>query len=98
MSTTRSYQPEQFPPEVIAADDAADAEQEAQIAAAVEVIRSEKRASFSLLQRRLKIGYRTAIRIIDALEARGVIGPSNGFEPRAILNLPEAPGTMDKVK
>src|SRR5437868_9369496 len=51
----------------------------------IEVIRSEHKASVSLLQRRLKIGYGRAARIMDELENRGIVGPSKGAEPRDIL-------------
>jgi S-DNA-T family DNA segregation ATPase FtsK/SpoIIIE len=51
----------------------------------IEVIRSEQKASVSLLQRRLKLGYGRAARIMDELENRGIVGPSNGAEPRDIL-------------
>lgn len=47
---------------------------------------SEGRASASLLQRRLQIGYSRAARILDELEANGVIGPARGAKPREILN------------
>ncbi len=53
--------------------------------AAIEfVIRSEK-ASTSLLQRQFRIGYNRAARMIDEIEARGVIGPSRGSKPREVL-------------
>ncbi|HEX9013155.1 MAG TPA: DNA translocase FtsK, partial [Anaerolineaceae bacterium] len=45
---------------------------------AVEVVRGSKRASASLLQRRLRIGYPRAARLIDQLEEMGVVGPSQG--------------------
>jgi S-DNA-T family DNA segregation ATPase FtsK/SpoIIIE len=51
----------------------------------IEVIRSEQKASVSLLQRRLKLGYGRAARIMDELEQRGIVGPSKGAEPRDIL-------------
>ena len=51
----------------------------------IEVIRSEQKASVSLLQRRLKLGYGRAARIMDELENRQIVGPSNGAEPREIL-------------
>ena len=51
----------------------------------VEVIRSEQKASVSLLQRRLRIGYTRAARIMDKIENRGIVGPSKGAEPREIL-------------
>lgn len=52
---------------------------------AIEVIRTTKRASTSMLQRKLKIGYNRAARIMDALEDEGMIGPENGSSPREIL-------------
>jgi S-DNA-T family DNA segregation ATPase FtsK/SpoIIIE len=51
----------------------------------IEVIRSEQKASVSLLQRRLRLGYGRAARIMDELEDRGIVGPSKGAEPRDIL-------------
>lgn len=51
----------------------------------IEVIRSEQKASVSLLQRRLRLGYGKACRIIDEIEKRGLVGPSKGSEPRDIL-------------
>ncbi len=51
----------------------------------IEVIRTEQKASVSLLQRRLRLGYGRAARIMDELENRGVVGPSKGAEPRDIL-------------
>lgn len=52
---------------------------------AIEVIRTSKRASTSMLQRRMKIGYNRAARIMDILEGRGIVGPDNGSQPREIL-------------
>ena len=60
-------------------------EDEALIAKSMDIIRSEKKASTSLLQRRLKIGYGRAARLLDELEDRGIVGPSKGAEPRDIL-------------
>ena len=51
----------------------------------IEVIRTEKKASVSLLQRRLKLGYGRASRLMDQLEDRGIVGPNKGAEPRDIL-------------
>lgn len=45
----------------------------------------EQRASASLLQRQFRIGYNRAARLVDDLEANGVIGPSSGSKPRAVL-------------
>jgi S-DNA-T family DNA segregation ATPase FtsK/SpoIIIE len=52
---------------------------------AVQVVCQYDRASASLLQRRLSIGYARAARIIDQLEAAGVIGPADGSKPRDVL-------------
>jgi len=51
----------------------------------IEVIRSEQKASVSLMQRRLRLGYTRAARIMDELESRGIVGPGKGAEPRDIL-------------
>ncbi|MBG87318.1 MAG: cell division protein FtsK [Verrucomicrobiales bacterium] len=60
-------------------------EDEALIESCIEVIRSEQKASVSLMQRRLRLGYTRAARIMDELEQRGIVGPSKGAEPRDIL-------------
>ncbi|MFW5871324.1 MAG: DNA translocase FtsK [Verrucomicrobiota bacterium] len=52
---------------------------------AVQIIRETHRASTSSLQRRLRIGYTRAARIMDILEEKGLIGPPQGSEPREIL-------------
>jgi S-DNA-T family DNA segregation ATPase FtsK/SpoIIIE len=65
-------------------DDECD-EDEDLIQQCVEVIRSEQKASVSLMQRRLRLGYTRAARIMDELERRGIVGPSKGAEPRDIL-------------
>jgi S-DNA-T family DNA segregation ATPase FtsK/SpoIIIE len=60
-------------------------EDEELIEKSIEVIRQTKRASVSMLQRRLRIGYTRAARIMDLLEERGIVGPGTGSEPREIL-------------
>ncbi len=60
-------------------------EDEELIQQCIEVIRSEQKASVSLMQRRLRLGYTRAARIMDELEGRGIVGPSKGAEPRDIL-------------
>jgi S-DNA-T family DNA segregation ATPase FtsK/SpoIIIE len=60
-------------------------EDEELIQRCIEVIRVEEKASVSLLQRKLRLGYTRAARIMDELEDRGVVGPSRGAEPREIL-------------
>jgi len=52
---------------------------------AIEVLRATKRASTSMLQRRLRIGYNRAARLMEILEDRGIVGPENGSSPREIL-------------
>lgn len=52
---------------------------------AIEVIRESGKASASLLQRRLKLGYARAARILDLLEEQGIIGPSDGAKAREIF-------------
>jgi S-DNA-T family DNA segregation ATPase FtsK/SpoIIIE len=67
------------------ADDLADEDADRLLPDAVDVIREYDRASASLLQRRLKIGYARAARIIDQLEARGYIGAFDGSNARPVL-------------
>ena len=55
------------------------------ITAATLLVRQENKASVSLLQRRLKIGYSRANRIMTELEEAGVVGPYKGSEPREVL-------------
>ncbi len=52
---------------------------------AVDVILETKQASVSMLQRRLKLGYARAARIVDEMEERGIVGPFQGSKPRDIL-------------
>jgi len=65
--------------------DVDDGSDEELIGKAVDIIRETRRASTSSLQRRLRIGYTRAARIIDVLEERGILGPPRGAEPREIL-------------
>jgi len=51
---------------------------------AVEVVRQAKKASASLLQRRLKVGYARAARLLDIMESKGIIGPGEGAKPREV--------------
>jgi S-DNA-T family DNA segregation ATPase FtsK/SpoIIIE len=52
---------------------------------AVEVLRASRRASTSMLQRRLRIGYNRAARVMELMEEKGIVGPENGAQPREIL-------------
>lgn len=51
----------------------------------VQFVIENQKASASLLQRRFKLGYNRAARLIDLLEERGIIGPTNGSKPREVL-------------
>ena len=66
-------------------DDLADEDADRLLPDAIEVIREYDRASASLLQRRLKVGYARAARMIDQLEARGYIGAFDGSNARQVL-------------
>jgi S-DNA-T family DNA segregation ATPase FtsK/SpoIIIE len=62
-----------------------DADDEKLYQKSLAVLRATKRASTSTLQRRLRIGYNRAARIMDLMEERGIVGPENGSSPREIL-------------
>lgn len=53
---------------------------------AVMLVRSAKKASASLLQRRLKVGYARAARLLDIMEEKGIIGPGDGAKPREVYD------------
>lgn len=55
------------------------------VTAATLLVRQENKASVAMLQRRLKIGYSRAARLMDVLEVQGIVGPYNGAEPREVL-------------
>ena len=79
-------------------DDLADEDADRLLPDAIEVIREYDRASASLLQRRLKVGYARAARMIDQLEARGYIGAFDGSNARQVLRRDDtssAAGTPD---
>jgi S-DNA-T family DNA segregation ATPase FtsK/SpoIIIE len=76
------YQEEMMPSE--AADEEGDFDDEL-YEEAVQLVVEMQSASVSMLQRRFRIGYNRAARLIDAMEARGVVGPYEGSKPRAVL-------------
>jgi len=65
-------------------DDISPADEEL-IMRCIEVARQEQKCSTSLLQRRLRLGYTRAARMVDILEARGVVGPGDGAKPREVF-------------
>ena len=67
-------------PEQNAADEADEL-----LPAAIDVVMETGQASVSMLQRRLKLGYSRAARIVDEMETRGIVGPFEGSKPRQIL-------------
>jgi S-DNA-T family DNA segregation ATPase FtsK/SpoIIIE len=60
-------------------------EDEVLVEKCLEIIRQEGKASTSMLQRRLRLGYTRAARVVDILEARGIVGPKDGARDREIL-------------
>ena len=66
-------------------EEAVSEEDEMLVEKCLEIIRQEKRASTSMLQRRLRLGYTRAARVVDILERRGILGPGDGAKPREIL-------------
>ncbi len=65
--------------------DAAEDEYDELINAAIEVVVETGQASVSMLQRRLKLGYARAARLVDQMEEKGVVGPFEGSKPRQLL-------------
>jgi S-DNA-T family DNA segregation ATPase FtsK/SpoIIIE len=65
-------------------DDVSDADEEL-ITKCIEVVRQEQKASTSLLQRRLRLGYTRAARMVDILEQRGIVGPGDGAKAREVF-------------
>jgi S-DNA-T family DNA segregation ATPase FtsK/SpoIIIE len=73
-------------------DDALDGDgDDALLKQAIGVLKSTRRASTSMLQRRLRIGYNRAARLMEEMEEKGIVGPENGAQPREIL------ADLDKV-
>ncbi len=63
-----------------------DSEQDELLPKAIQLVRQHERASASLLQRRLRIGYSKAAQLIELLEQRGVVGPAEGGRSREVLS------------
>lgn len=54
---------------------------------ALEIVMQAGKASASYIQRRLKIGYNRAARLVEDMEARGIVGPANGSKPREVIHV-----------
>ena len=52
---------------------------------AVQIVTETGQASISMLQRRMRVGYNRAARMIEIMEKEGVVGPSDGVKPRQVL-------------
>jgi DNA segregation ATPase FtsK/SpoIIIE, S-DNA-T family len=84
-------------PEVPEDEDDSGSEMEASdelFAAAVQYVVQEQEASVSMIQRRFKVGYARAGRLIDLMEQRGVVGPHEGSRPRQVF---VTPGNVQSV-
>jgi S-DNA-T family DNA segregation ATPase FtsK/SpoIIIE len=57
---------------------------------ALEIVASAGKASASYLQRRLKIGYNRAARLVEQMEDMGIVGPQNGSKPRDVIHMPDS--------
>jgi S-DNA-T family DNA segregation ATPase FtsK/SpoIIIE len=52
---------------------------------AVQIVLETRQASISMLQRRLRVGYNRAARMIEVMEQQGIVSPSDGIKPREVL-------------
>ena len=75
-----------------------DDDADALLSQAVDIVRRSDKASASLLQRRLRIGYARAARILDQMEDRGIVGPADGSRFREVLVTPRWLGRRDRSR
>ncbi|MDP3947960.1 MAG: DNA translocase FtsK [bacterium] len=66
-------------------DSSGEGEEDDMYEEAVRVVRKAQKASASLLQRRLRLGYARAARLLDIMEERGIVGPGDGAKPREVF-------------
>jgi S-DNA-T family DNA segregation ATPase FtsK/SpoIIIE len=76
---------EELVPEVDETEEKREEEEDELYDQAVQIVVEARQASVSLLQRRMRIGYNRAARLIDAMEANGIVGPYEGSKPREVL-------------
>ena len=77
--------PEAFEEDADGGDDEFDPDEDPLLEKAIEIVIQTQTASVSLLQRRLRVGYTRAGRLIDMLERRGIISGYEGSKPRRVL-------------
>lgn len=90
----KKEQPAEYDSNMVVSDDEIKEEEENEeqdelFPEALKFVVQEQKASTSLIQRRFRIGYNRAARIIDDLEQRGYIGPANGSKPRTVYKQPD---------
>lgn len=88
---------EDMVPQVEEQEDTADEFADELYDQAVQIVVEAKQASVSLLQRRMRVGYTRAARLIDAMEAKGIVGPYEGSKPREVLVSPEQYYAQNRV-
>jgi S-DNA-T family DNA segregation ATPase FtsK/SpoIIIE len=64
---------------------------------ALEIVLQQGKASASYIQRRLKVGYNRASRLVELMEEKGIVGPARGSKPRDLMHNPEVLGRVQSV-
>lgn len=90
------YQENMTPSDIPETVESADNSVHPRFEEAVEMVRRDQKASASMIQRRLHIGYNAAANIIEEMENRGMIGPANGSKPRDVYLKPEETEPVDQ--
>ena len=74
--------------EIEAKDEEEEQEMDEKYDEALAIVAKDRQASISYIQRRLRIGYNRAARIIETMEREGIVGPSDGVKPREVYVSP----------